>query len=242
MNQASKKSGDVFVGFLSSESNPPTILEFLDALHCMANCLLDKVLYAVVDVESSADYSTTTRIHRRAMAKSAVSVYAPFVELLCPYDRWPVTGEEVAFQLFDLNPDMRFTLFYISTVVDQSKRVNVIKKLATNIGMRLHGFDPNIHRVVAAFLENDRGQPVELEGTAKRLADENLFGVIHVKGHGVDIPGGNTVDEIVLEAIRSEGKIGYALLAPDIAQYISDHQDYRKCLADHLSAKLGLQS
>ena len=238
----SKKKGDVFIGFLPSESNPPNMVEFLDAVHCMATCKLDKVIYAVVNVESSNEYSARTRTHRQAMAKSAASMYAPLVEVFDPGDRWPMAGEEAAFRLFDLNPDMQFTLFYISTAVELSRPANVIERLATNVGMRLHGFNPKMHRVVAVFFENTQKQRIELKETAKRLVDENLFGITHLKGHGLELPGGKTVDKIVLEAVRGEGCIGCVLLAPDIARYVSDHQDYRTRLANQLSAKLGLQS
>jgi hypothetical protein len=238
-----KAQADVFIGFFPSESNPPNMVEFLDAAHCMAKCLLDKVVYAVVDVESSDDdYSFSTRTHRLAMAKSAASMFGPLIQVFDPFERSLMTAEEAAFRLFDLNSDMRFTLFYISTVTETFKRANVIERLATNIVMRLHGFDPNMHKVVAAFLENRQEQPVELNETAKRLVDEDLFGVIQVKGHGVELSHGNAVDKKVLEAIRGEGNMRFALLAPAIARYLSDHQDYRRRLADHLSAKLGLQS
>jgi len=239
----SKKKGDIFIGFLPSESNPPNMVEFLDAVHCMATCKLDKVIYAVVDVESSnPDYSASTRTHRLAMAKSAASMFGPLIQVCDPFERSRMAAEEAAFRLFDLNSDMRFTLFYISTVRELSKRAYIIERLATNIGMRLHGFDPNMHKVVAAFLENRQEQPLELNETAKRLVDENLFGVIQVKGHGVELSYGNAVDKKMLEAIRRGGDIRCVLLSPDIARYISDHQDYRRRLADHLSAKLNLRS
>ena len=238
-----KRKGDIYIGFLPSESNPPNIMEFLAALHCMAECVLDKVLYAVIDIASDDNYSASTRTHRVWMGKKAALIYAPLVELFDPYyDGRSISSEEAAFRLFDLNADMQFTLFYISAAAEDQERTKVVERLVTNIVMRVHGFDPKMHKVMAAFYEDSRSAEVDLGRTGMRLVEEGLFGVHFIKGHGVELPGGKTADEIVLDAIRANKAVHCVLLAPDIAQYISDHQEYRKHLSDYLSAKLGLTS
>ncbi len=239
---ASKREGDIYIGFLACESNPPNSMEFLTALHCMAECVLDKVLYAVMDAESSDNYFAKTRTHRMSMARSAASIYSPFVEVFDACHGRSMTREEAAFQLFDLNPDLRFTLFFLSPAKERSDRAKTIERLATNIAMRLYGFDPRMHKLVAAFYGGGQGQHVELEGIAKRFAEENLFGVHFLSGHGIELPGGKTAEEIVLDAIRGKSVLECVFLPRDIAQYISYHQDYRKQLFDFLSAKLDLAS
>jgi hypothetical protein len=240
---SSKRKGDVYIGFLPSESNPPNIMEFLAALHCMAECVLDKVLYAVIDANSDDSYFADTRTHRVTMAKSVALTFSPFVEVFDPYyDGRSMPSEDAAFRLFDLNSDMQFTLFYLSPATETHERTKAIERLVTNIGMRLHGFNPKMHKVVATFCGDTQEQEVELGGTAMRLVEEELFGVHFFKGHGAELPGGKTADEIVLDAISGRSAIGHVLLFPGIAQYISEHEDYRKQLSDYLSAKIDLTS
>lgn len=240
---SSKRKGDVYIGFLPSESNPPNIREFTDALHCMTDCVLDKLLYAVIDAESNASYFAVTRIHRISMAKNAASAFSPYVEVFDPYyDGQSMPSEEAAFRLFDLNCDMQFTLFYLSPAAENHERKRVIERLVANIAMRLHGFEPKMHKVMAAFYRNTREPEVELGVTAMHFVEEDLFGVHFLKGHRVELWREKEADEILLDAICGKSVIRCALLFPDIAQYISDHQDYRKQLCDYLSAKLGLTS
>jgi hypothetical protein len=239
---ASKRKGDIYIGFLASESNPPNMIEFLAALHYMNECLLDKVLYAVMDAESSDDYFAETRTHRISMAKIAASIFSPLVEVFEACDRRVITCEETAFRLFDLNPDLRFTLFFLSPAKERNDRAKTIERLATNIAMRLYGFDPRMHKLVAAFYGCEQEQQVVLEGTAKRFAEEDLFGVYFVSTHGIELPGGKTTEEMVFDAIFGKSVLGGVLLSRDIAQYISEHQDYRKQLFAYLSAKLDLTS
>ncbi|MBI4686059.1 MAG: hypothetical protein HY755_12820 [Nitrospirae bacterium] len=44
-----KKKGDIRIGIICSESNPPNIIEFLRALNAMSDYLIDKIVYTVTD-------------------------------------------------------------------------------------------------------------------------------------------------------------------------------------------------
>jgi hypothetical protein len=220
---------------------PPNIMEFLVALNCMAECILDKVIYAVIDAEFDNNYFAKTRTHRISMAKTAASIYSPLVQVF-DAGGWSMTPEEAAFRLFDLNPDLRFTLFFLSSAIERDDQTKTIERLATNTATRLYGFNPKMHKLVATFYGGRHGQQVELEGIAKRFDKENLFGVQFISSQGIELPGGKTAEKIVLDAIRGKSVLKCPLLSSETAQYISDHQDYKKQLVEYLSAKLELTS
>lgn len=236
----SKARGDVFIGFLPSESNPPTMLEFLYALQCMGTCLLDKILYAVVNGKSEDEYFAQTREHRLSMAKMMASIFDPLVEVADIIESSRMAGEDAAFRLFDLNPDLKFTLVYLSVAAAPIDQADTIDRLVGNIGMRLHGFDPSKHRVVVVFKGDLPDHPYEFAGNAQQCVDGGLFGLEYVKPKEIELPGSQNADEIILRFLRG-GATGSALLPGNVAQYIAEHDEYKKLLMEHLSKRLSLQ-
>jgi hypothetical protein len=174
-----KQKGDVFIGFWCAGGAPADMREIASILECINQCLLDKVVYAVVGEGGSCLLSETRTLHL-AMAKSIASMLEPFVDVFDPFDGTPMSGEDAAFRLFELNPKMEFTLFYLSRDTELSERVNTIERLARNIETRSRGFDPERHRVCAVFASQG-GQQMELRGAAKRAAQKDLFAAVYIK-------------------------------------------------------------
>ena len=195
--------------------------------------------YAVIDGESSEGYFKETRGYRLSMARIAASMYEPLVDVANVGDGQPMFGEEVAFRLFDLNSGLKFTLVYLSSAVERIDRADTIERLVTNMGMRLCGFDPNMHRVVALFNAGEREDSYEVKGSARQYVDEGLFGVQYLNGKELGLPEGRSADEIVLRALRDKDNVECVLLSRNVAQYIAEHHQYRRRLVAHLSTKLG---
>ena len=235
-----KVKGEIYIGFLPSESNPPTILEFGNILQYMAEFALDKVVYAVIDGNSSDEYFRKTRRHRLEMAKSFASIFEPLVQVVDLGDGEPCVSEEMAFQLFGFNPDMAFTLVYISREMNLNERRSSIERLGSNIGMRLHGFNDRVHRVVVVFRGGVCERLCGAEDVVSEYLAKDLLGVEYLDKKGIELPKGMSVNEILLSGIGGQGDIDLpllsrTLLSRDVARYLTEHDDYRRSLAAYLS-------
>jgi hypothetical protein len=233
-----KVKGDVYVGFLPSESNPPTMLEFLDGIQCMAEFALDKIVYAVLDGVSRDDYFAETRRHRLAMAHAVASVYDPLVQVADLGDGKPRRGEDVAFQVCELNADMKLTLFYMALEARGDERRDTIERLGSNIGMRLHGFDDRRHRIVVVF----RGDEQEGLCGADELVGEHVArGVLVVANLAADEPArasGIWGEDALLATLRDPGDVASPLLTAEVARYLTENGAFRRRLADHMARRL----
>jgi hypothetical protein len=233
-----KSKGDTYIGVFTSQSNPPIMFEFMTILQCITGSLLDKVAYVVIDGESDNRYFDDTREHRIAMAKLAVATYNPFIVSAKLGKNASMTSEDMAFELFALNSDLRFTLFHISRATDCKRREETVNRLAANIGNRLCGFDPNRHRVVALFVGEDPRVSVDVEQRAYRYVRAGQLGVEYVPTMQPHSFFGRNIGEFLLIALQQEHSIESALLGQSVARYISQHEDYRIRLMDYLSTNM----
>jgi len=197
------------IGVMFSPANPPHMIEFLVAMQAMAEFLLEEVLYVVNCARSGPPALADTVEHRLAMAKGIATAFGPMItvtdldaqeELVLEPTRMAdgqgrlrVEGEDYAFRVFRYNPKERLTLVFIAGLkhyrrTDDAGKDDTVNKLLLNIKQQYYGFNPDLHNVIALFVNDGTREPADLAFSLEEqnLIDRGLFAVeiLHFRSPG----------------------------------------------------------
>ncbi|MEW6386991.1 MAG: hypothetical protein AB1491_05680 [Thermodesulfobacteriota bacterium] len=249
-----KKKGEVRLGIICSDSNPPNTIEFMRALSAQVAFLIDKVVYAVNDGIHKNQLLLETKNHRYAMAKLATNIYSPLVtfsdigdmeaetitktRMQNGIERYRVDGEDYAFKLFGFNQNKHFTLFFMAeerhfTCFDANGNDDTIKKLLTNIKNRCYGFNSNFHKIVALFIVGGNVPPnpkLILDEQEKYLLDSGIFRIEWMEDPYKELGIKENVHIALKDALEGRKPENYILLPHVVYDYIQKNSDYKEKL------------
>jgi hypothetical protein len=234
------------------------MIEFLAATQAIATALIDKVLYVVNCAHAGPPALSETTDDRCAMAQAAVAMFEPFITftdldgrqdlVLEPTrmangrERLRADGEDYAFRIFQLNPNDRLTLVFISggehfrrkEVIGRDDTVN---KLLLNIKQRYCGFDPDLHNVISLFMFEPGQKPADLtfDRDEQNLIERNVFSIEFMDRPVIgDIRGG---ERGLARALKDalQGRRHMALLPEPVYSYLQTRSYCKQRLIDSLA-------
>ncbi len=240
------------IGVIFTSANPPDIFESLVAIQAMAEFLLDQVLYVVNCAHCGPPALMETTEHRLAMAQAAAAAFGSLITVtdldarkdlvLDPTcmangrERLRAEGEDYAFRIFSLNPKDRLTLVFIAGLehcrrTDETGKDDTVNKLLLNIRQRYCGFDPDLHNVIALFVDDGTQQPAKfaLVPEEQRLFDQGLFAIEIIN---CPPPGGIQGKAFAKSLTNGLKDLLNGILSPDlflipksVLSYLADHKD-----------------
>jgi hypothetical protein len=125
---------------------------------------LDKVIYVIAGDDPRKPYLASARL-RHHIAKKVIGLFHPLFEYSPIALGSTVPGETNVFQIMAANGLHRLHAFYLAgsdhfhRFAPQTGNPDTIQRLEEGVRGRIAGFNPNLHRLTAVFL--DRGDRIE---------------------------------------------------------------------------------
>jgi nicotinic acid mononucleotide adenylyltransferase len=149
---------ELHVGVFPTAANPLHWGHLLGGLITMERFFLDKVIFVIAGQDPRKPEMAPEHI-RHAMAKEVLRLFYPLFEYSAIAFGTATSGEDNFFRILGMSPNQSIHAYYIAgddhyrRFDPATGRPDTIQKLEEGMNSRLHGFDGELHKVSAVFLQ-----------------------------------------------------------------------------------------
>ena len=166
IGQSPRKDREARIGIFPTAANPFHWAHLLGGLIAIERFLLDKVIFVIAGRDSRKPGMAAEEV-RHSMAREVLDLFHPLFEYSSIALGTATSGEENLFKILGMNACRTVHAFYIAGG-DHYHRFHpvtgspeTIQKLEDGISSEAHGFDKQLHRVSAIFLQReDEGRDI----------------------------------------------------------------------------------